>query len=111
MPCPQPPKLLVLQRQLANQRGELHIVGALADIHPQNADDCRSHAGRFGEPIARFRREEDLPGHVPLPGRQSGTVPEDNGGEPVPSEDVPAPADEEGGHAKGAAGVLGRGLK
>lgn len=69
MPCPQPPKLLVLQRQLANQRGELHIVGALADIHPQNADDCRSHAGRFGEPIARFRREEDLPGHVPLPGR------------------------------------------
>ncbi|MDF3140477.1 hypothetical protein [Streptomyces sp. T21Q-yed] len=35
----------VLQRQLANQRGELHIVGALAGIHPQNAGDCRSHAG------------------------------------------------------------------
>jgi hypothetical protein len=31
------------------------------------------------------------------PGRQSGTVPEDNGGEPVPSEGLQAPTDEEGG--------------
>lgn len=57
------------------------------------------------------RREEHPPGHAPLPARQSGTVPEDNGGEPVPSEDVQASADEEGGHAERAAEVLGGGLK
>lgn len=84
---------------------------APADTHPQNASDCRSHAGRFGGPIPGCRREEHPPGHAPLPARQSGTVPEDNGGEPVPSEDVQASADEEGGHAERAAEVLGGGLK
>jgi hypothetical protein len=58
------------------------LPGTVAGIHPQNDGDFPSRAGRFGEPIGRCRREEDLPAHVPVPGRQLGTATEDGGGEP-----------------------------
>jgi hypothetical protein len=109
VPGPQSPELLALLRQLADQRGQVCVLGTLAGVPPQNAGDHRSRAVRFGEPVAHFRREEDQPGRVPLPGRHLSPVPEDGGGEPVPSEDVQTAADDVGGNAERVQEVLDAG--
>jgi hypothetical protein len=112
MPCQQPPKLLVLRRQRAYQCGELHIGGAPADTHPQNAGDCRrSHTAGSANRWHASGERKIYWATFRAPGRSRPESPQALVVSRVRSEDVQAPADEGGGHAERAAEVLVSGLK
>ncbi|GAV37828.1 hypothetical protein Saa2_00702 [Streptomyces acidiscabies] len=63
MPCPQPPKLLALQRQLANQRGELYVV-------PGSCRHSSAERQRLSQPCGPVRRTDPR-----LPARGTSTGP------------------------------------